>query len=92
MEGTNLKGDLNLYEYTSQEVAVQEYTEIYFVFPKKIPRLKNVVKKALKEGNGNVLINARVQQTYMWYVFWGWWRMDLIGTVVNVPDDKLEKI
>lgn len=61
---------------------------ILLFIPLGHPNFETAVNNALKNGHGNVLVNAKVKNASEWYVLFGSNTIEITGDVVNIPQPK----
>ncbi len=65
---------------------------ILLFIPLGHPNFETAVNNTLKNGKGNVLVNAKVKNASQWYVLFGSNSIEITGDVVNIPQRKNSNI
>lgn len=68
-----------------KHVSGEDQSNIFLFIPLGFPNFNTAVQRTLKNGNGNVLINAEVVDHVSWYVLFGYQSIRITGDVVNLP-------
>lgn len=68
-----------------KNVTGSDSTPILLFIPLGHPNFETAVSNTLKNGRGNVLVNAKVKNASQWYVLFGSNSIEITGDVVNIP-------
>lgn len=68
-----------------KNVKGSDSNSILLFIPLGHPNFETAVNNTLKNGRGNVLINAKVKNASRWYVLFGSNSIEITGDVVNIP-------
>lgn len=80
--------NLNLNDFQQKEDVIGEDKMYYFLFlPIGRLKLERAVDNALKNGDGDLILNASVETRNWWFLI-GQHKMVLNGTVVNTKKEK----
>ena len=67
-----------------KNVTAEDTTGILLFIPFGFPNFDTVIQKALKEGNGDIIVDATLTEETTWYVLFGYKTMRLNGNVVRL--------
>lgn len=67
-----------------KNVIGEDSAPVFIFIPLGFPNFETVVAKTLKNGNGNAIVNAKIEYITNWYILFGVNKIRLTGDVVNV--------
>lgn len=60
---------------------------IFLFIPLGQPSFEKALNNTLKDGNGNILINAQIANSTNWFILFGYNKIEITGDVVNIKNN-----